>query len=103
MGHVTSRGIGADGASTARRRHRLRPAESHRAAGSSFFERMALAAIGLSIAVLGIDSAIEANDGLELIWLSVGTAGLALGLVALRGRCQPFTRLARLLRLPPIS
>lgn len=64
---------------------------------------MALATIGLSIAVLGVDSAIEAHDGLEPIWLPLGIVGVALSLLALRASCRPFTRLARLLRLPPIA
>ena len=66
-------------------------------------ERVTLATVGLSVAVLGVDSALEAHDGLDLVWLVVGTAGMAFVLASVRVRCRPFTRLARLLRLPPMA
>lgn len=66
-------------------------------------ERVALAALGLSTGILGVDSALEAHDGLEFAWIVVGAAGLALVLASVRGSCRPFTRLARALKLPPMA
>jgi|SRR5450759_2940404 hypothetical protein len=66
-------------------------------------ERVALAALGLAAGSLGADSAAEAHDGLEFLWLVVGTAGVAFVLASVRGRCRPFTRLARALKLPPMA
>lgn len=66
-------------------------------------ERLALAAIGLSVTVLGVDSALEAHDGLELVWLAVGLLDLALEFASVRGTVRPFRRAARLLRLPPMA
>ena len=72
------------------------------AARASVPERVALASIGLSAGILGVDSALEAHDGLEFVWLGVATAGLAFLLASVRGECRPFTRLARALKLPPM-
>ena len=72
-------------------------------ARASVPERVALASIGLSTGILGVDSALEARDGLEFVWLVVGTAGLALLFASIRGNCRPFTRLARALKLPPMA
>ncbi len=69
----------------------------------SIIDRVTLGTVGLSIAALGMDSAIEARDGLEIIWLVAAAAGLACLLASVRGQRRPFTRLARLLRLPPMA
>jgi hypothetical protein len=70
---------------------------------SATVERVALGILGLSIAVLAADSALEAHDGVELVWLPVGIVGLASFFASVKGRCRPFTRMARLLRLPPMA
>jgi len=66
-------------------------------------ERIALAVVGISIAVLGVDSAVEARNGLGLVWWAVGTVGLTSVLVAVRGTLRPFGRVSRLFRLPPMA
>jgi hypothetical protein len=66
-------------------------------------ERLALAVIGLSITVLGVDSAFEAHDGLQLVWLVVGLVGLEVVFVSFRGTGRPLRRVARLLHLPPMA
>lgn len=65
-------------------------------------ERIALFSLGLSIAVLGLDSALEAHDGLEILWLTVGLLGLAVLYASARGAVPPIGRVARALRLPPM-
>ncbi len=55
------------------------------------------------MAAVGLDSAFEARDGMEVIWLAAAATGLAFVVASVRGRCRPFTRLARLLRLPPMA
>jgi hypothetical protein len=65
-------------------------------------ERIALATIGLSIAVFGADSALESNDGLEFLWLTAGLLGLAIVFASARGAVPLFHWVARVLRLPPM-
>jgi hypothetical protein len=69
----------------------------------SIVDRVTLGTLGLSMAAVGLDSAFEARDGMEVIWLAAATAGLAFVVASVRGRCRPFIRLARLLRLPPMA
>jgi hypothetical protein len=69
----------------------------------SIIDRVTLGTLGLSMAAVGLDSAFEARDGMEVIWLAAAATGLAFVVASVRGRCRPFTRLARLLRLPPMA
>ena len=55
------------------------------------------------MAVLGFDCAVELHDSVQLAWLMVGIAGLAVVLAAVQGNFRPFRGLARLLRLPPLA
>jgi threonine/homoserine efflux transporter RhtA len=66
-------------------------------------ERVALAVVGGSFALLGTDSALESRDGLELVWLAVAVIGLAILFVSTRGTPSSLRGVGRLLRLKPLE
>lgn len=100
---MTDQGIGQDEPGSARYFGGRAQASADRRVRASVPERIALAVMGSSIAVLGLDSALEAQDGFELAWWAVGLLGLVILVAAVRGTAQPMRRIARALRLPPMA